>query len=131
MNKKRFSPIAVCLFSLSLAGCFALSHPDEVAFLQGLAESQNRMQADVTEQGRLFSKLASDVKNNRLKSGTPESKVLSLYGEPNFCRPATGDQIKELCVYRRPAQNFPTDLAYLYFDENKNLSGWQLVPEKR
>jgi hypothetical protein len=131
MNKTQFSAMAVFILSWALAGCFALSHREEITFLQDLAENQNRMQAYVKEEERLFSELVSDIENNRLKSGTPESRVASLYGEPISCRTQGEDKIKELCVYRRPVQNYPADLVYLYFDENKNLSGWQVITAER
>jgi hypothetical protein len=127
MKKVLFkNTIVIYFLALTLGGCFVLSHPEEVAFLQDLAESQNRMQEQVSREEKLYYELISDIKNNRIKKGTSKDEILSLYGEPIFCRPLEKDKTKESCLYRNPAKFFGGDLLYLYFDESRNLIDWNL-----
>ena len=116
--------------SLAAAGCVVVKNREEIAFLQGLAASQKEMQTYVTGEEELFNRLVLDIKNNRLKEGMPKNAILSLYGEPIFCKASEKDNTGGFCFYRHPYRYFSGNSVYLYFDENENLNSWRLVTQQ-
>lgn len=110
---------------LILAGCA----PQGAFTLQRLANSQQELQGEVDEKEKLFSTLEGDIKNNRLQKGVSKSEIIANYGEPIFTRAVKSQtENQEFMLYRRPTAYFSSDLIYLYFDRQKNLSSWEIKP---
>lgn len=131
MNKALASAILICSLALTSGGCFVITNKEDVAFLQGLAESQDRMQQHVGQEQARFGKLTLDIKRGRLKKGTPREEIVALYGEPVLCRQSPEDKTQDFCLYRNPRRYFPADFVYLYFDAKQNLTSWKLRPENQ
>ena len=67
-------------------------------------------------------------KNNHLKKGMSKNRLFFNYGEPVFCRNENDEgQVRELCVYRLPGNNFNSGLIYLYFNQKRKLDSWELI----
>jgi len=116
--------LAVLLgWTLGLAGCALLTHKQQILALKSLGDEQKELEKYVKQQEGLFFKLKSDIQNQRLFKGTSKEKILSLYGEPIYCK-SSGDSgiMQETCLYRHPTRFFSGDRIYLEFDQNQNLS---------
>jgi len=112
-----------------LEGCSFTTHYEQLMLLKRLGDSKYELEDYVKEQRSSFSKLRDDIKNNQLKRGISKREILSIYGEPIFCRDiANKTNVKEICLYRRPLQYFSTDIAYLKFDKKQNLCSWEFIP---
>lgn len=117
----------ICLAYFTLfAGCAYISNYQEARALQRYSNSQERIGKYLQRQQEAFSKLKDDIVSGQLKPGLPKSKVVSLYGEPVFCKVA-GDGDGQSCLYRHPTHYFGTDTAYLLFDEGRLVS-WDFYP---
>ena len=113
----------------SLEGCSFTTHYDQLTLLKRLEDSQHEIEDYVKKQKDSFFKLEDDIKNNRLKKGVSKIEILSIYGEPVFCRDIANEVgVKEMCLYRQPLQYFSTDMIYLKFDKEQNLCSWEFIP---
>lgn len=122
--------ISLCLLVpiLCLGGCTYITHYKQLMFLKGFEDNQREIKAYLDTQEKLFYKLKDDLLNNRLVKGRPKKKILSVYGEPVFCRRLNGaDKIKEICFYRHPVFSFSSDMICLDFDLNQHLDSWRLI----
>ncbi|PIQ90589.1 MAG: hypothetical protein COV71_03630 [Candidatus Omnitrophica bacterium CG11_big_fil_rev_8_21_14_0_20_41_12] len=117
------------LFSLTgMQGCAFVTHYQQLNTLKSIADSQNEMQSYIAAQEKSFNKLRDDVLNNRLTKGLPKKKILSLYGEPIFCKsPDDKNNITQICLYRHPGQYFSSDMIYLNFGIDQRLDSWELI----
>jgi len=112
-----------------LEGCSFTTHYEQLMLLERLGDSQHEIEDYIEEQRDSFFKLRDDIKNNRLKIGIPKRKILSIYGEPIFCKDIANEtDVKETCLYRHPLQYFSTDMIYLKFDKEQNLCCWEFIP---
>lgn len=119
------------LFIVSLGGCTYITHYKQLMLLKRLGENQREIEEYLDTQEKLFYKLRDDVLNNRLTKALPNKKILSVYGEPIFCRSLESeDKIKETCFYRHPTHYFSSDKIYLNFDINQRLDSWELIKAK-
>lgn len=127
--KRILISFTLLLFSLiCMQGCAYITHYRQLNTLKSLAGSQKEMQAYVDAQEKLFYKLRDDVLNNRLTKGLPKKKMLSLYGEPIFCKsPGDKNNITQTCLYRHPSQYFSSDMIYLNFGIDQRLYSWELI----
>lgn len=113
----------------SSEGCSFVRHYEQLMLLERLGDNQHEIEDYVKEQKDTFFKLRDDIKNNRLKIGIPKRKILSIYGEPVFCKDiANESDVKQICLYRHPLQYFSTDMVYLKFDKEQNLCCWEFIP---
>ncbi len=113
----------------SVEGCSSERLYKQLMLLERLGNNQHEIEDYVKEQKDSFFKLRNDIKNNRLKIGIPKRKILSIYGEPVFCKDiANESDVKEIGLYRHPLKYFSTDMVYLKFDKNQNLCSWAFIP---
>ncbi|MBU1911945.1 MAG: hypothetical protein KKB22_00220 [Candidatus Omnitrophica bacterium] len=111
-----------------LEGCSFTMHYEQLMLLKRLGDSQHEIEDYVKKQKDSFLKLRDDIKNNRLKKGISKREILSIYGEPVFCKDIANEVgVKEICLYRQPLQYFSTDRAYLKFDKKQNLCCWEFI----
>ena len=95
--------------------------------LKKLAQSQKEMKAEIDLEKQLFERLKQDLNNNRINPLTPKIKITETYGEPVFCRNAEGESsAEEVCAYRAPTERLESDILYLYFNKEQNLTSWKL-----
>ncbi len=127
MHKKRIFLAIVTGWTLGLAGCALLTHKEQITALKSLGEEQRNIEKYVQQQENFFNKLKSDIQNQRLVKGTSKAKILSLYGDPIYCKGSSDSDIpKETCLYRHPAQSFSGDRIFLEFDHDQNLCFWEV-----
>lgn len=119
--------LAVLLcWSLGLAGCAFLTHKQQITALKSLGDEQEELEKYVNQQEELFLRLKNDIQNQRLVKGTSKEEILSLYGEPIYCKGAlNSNSQQETCLYRHPTRFFSSDLIFLEFDYDQNLSSWE------
>lgn len=124
---KAFSKLGITLFTFVLSGCAVITNFDGVLALRRLGNSRRDNENYVQQQEKLFYRLVSDIKVNRLEKGLSGDKILSIYGQPILSKPIEDNQqIKKVLVYRHPTQYFSSEMAYLYFDEREQLYSWEL-----
>ena len=115
--------LAVCL-----SGCTYITHYNELMLLKRFGDNQSEIEKCLGTQEKLFYKLRDDLLNNRLAKGLQNKRILSMYGEPVFCRSLESkDEIKQTCLYRHPTHYFSSDMIYLNFDINQCLDSWELI----
>ncbi len=113
----------------SLGGCSFTTHYDQLMLLKRLGDSQHEIDDYIKKQKDAFFKLSDAIKNNQLKIGISKKEILSIYGEPVFCKDiANKVDVKEICIYRHPLQYFSTDMVYLKVDKKQNLCCWEFLP---
>ena len=110
-----------------LSGCTLLTHKQQITALKNLAKEQEELEKYVNQQEILFDNLKNDIRDQRLRRGTPKEEILALYGEPIFCK-ASRDQDRrvETCFWRHPTQYFSSDLIFLNFDQDQKLFSWEI-----
>lgn len=97
--------------------------------LKRLGDNQHEIEDYVKKQKDSFFKLRDDIKNNRLKKGISKREILSMYGEPVFCKDIANEaDVKQICLYRHPLKYFSTDMVYLKFNKKQNLYSWEFIP---
>lgn len=127
MHKKRIVFAVVIGWTLGLAGCALLTHREQITALKSLGEEQRELEKYVHRQERLIYKLKSDIQNQSLVKGTSKAKILSLYGEPVYCKGShDSGSPQETCLYRHPTRFFSGDRIFLEFDQDQNLSFWEV-----
>ncbi|MDD5669835.1 MAG: hypothetical protein PHE58_07410 [Candidatus Omnitrophica bacterium] len=125
-NKIFFLIIGIMIFLLG--GCVYFTHYEQIMLLKRLAANQREIENYLKRQEKLFYKLEADIKNSRLKKGITEEKILSMYGEPIFCRDVQKmPNISATCLYRHPTKYFNTDIIYLKFDKDHKLYSWEFI----
>jgi hypothetical protein len=88
-----------------------------------LNSSQKKMRDYVQRQNKGFDRLCEDIQSERLKMGLSQNQVISLYGDPILEKELEN---KTRWLYRYPVEYFHSDKAYLYFDRDNTLVGWEL-----
>lgn len=117
-----------CLFVVLLSGCAYITHYNELMLLKRFGDNQREIEKYLDTQEKLFYKLRDDVLNKRLVEGMSNKKILTVYGEPIFCRSLESEgKVKETCLYRHPTHYFSSDMIYLDFDINQRLDSWELI----
>lgn len=115
--------LVVCLLVMSLAaGCSAA-----LMNLKDLGENRQQTEDYVRQQKELFARLSEDTKSNRLKIGTSRKEILASYSQPVAGKEAVyqGKTVQSL-VFRDPVKFFSSEIAYLYFDKEDLLCGWEI-----
>ncbi|KPK97118.1 MAG: hypothetical protein AMJ95_10750 [Omnitrophica WOR_2 bacterium SM23_72] len=129
MYKKWIIFAVLTAWTLGLAGCALLTHRQQIMALKNLGDEQKKFEKYVNRQEKFFDKLKRDIQKQRLVKGIPKTKILSLYGEPIYCKVSKDLDIpQETCLYRHPTRFFSSDLIYLEFDQDQNLSSWEVEP---
>ncbi|MFH0790687.1 MAG: hypothetical protein V2A64_03550 [Candidatus Omnitrophota bacterium] len=79
---KAFTKLGIVLFIFILSGCAVITNFDGVLALKRLGDSQRDNENYLKRQEKLFYRLVSDIKANRLEKGLSEQRILSKYGQP-------------------------------------------------
>lgn len=115
------------IIALSLiTGCTYLKKRPQIKTLQELNSNQKYIKEYVQQQKSLFSKLIADIKEQKLKEGTPQKQIIATYGEPVISGKTDNRDLEEFILYRSPVQFYSTKKVYLYFDNNDKLSSWKI-----
>lgn len=124
----KFFLITLFLASI-LGGCCLIPEYEPLMNLKNLGDDRTRSAEYIKEQEGLYNKLGLDIKEERLKKGTPKKEIFSEYGQPIFSRAIKDEsQIKLALIYRHPTRFFSSDMLYLYFDDKDNLCSWEIKP---
>lgn len=114
---------------LVLGGCAIIRDFEGIMTLKRYNASQVELQRYVDRQTKLFDRLVSDIKADKLDKGTTEARIVRMYGDPIFVKNIDdGSPAKEKLLFRHPMNYFTSDKVYMYFDENKKLLYWKYVP---
>jgi hypothetical protein len=123
-----FGLIVSFLIIFSTSGCAFLSNPQGVMALKRYSDNQAQIQIYVDKQVKLFDKLVSDLKDQKLEVGASQKEFMHLYGEPVLLRKADDPKGGEVLLYRHPTEYFNTDRVYAYFDDTGSLIRWEYKP---
>ncbi|MDD5246736.1 MAG: hypothetical protein PHS09_05030 [Candidatus Omnitrophica bacterium] len=107
-------------------GCTLIEYREQIGVLQNFSESQDEIKQHVNSQAELFKELEKDIRENRVRPGTPKGRVIARYGEPLRC--TRGEDLQETCLYRHPTEYFSSDHVYLYFDREARLYRQEIRP---
>lgn len=126
---KAFTKLGIVLSVFVLSGCALITNFDGALALKRLGDSQRDNENYLKRQEKLFYRLVSDIRANRLEKGLSEQQILSKYGQPVLSKPVEDNsQTKEVFVYRHPMQYFSSGTIELYFNERKQLYSWEFKP---
>ncbi len=125
--KFRFLLIS-CLFLFTIQGCFFL--PESLKTLKSVGDSQERIEAYLSRQLKLFNQLLVDLKNEAIELGISKARFIRVYGEPILSKEVNEPSGGVVLLYRHPTEYFESDRVYLYFDQEENLVGWEYKPKK-
>ena len=117
-----------CLILLTIPGCFFLS--ESLKTLKSVGESQEEIEAYLTQQVELFDKLLFDLKNDVLEPGISKRKFMRIYGEPILSKEVIEPLKGVRFLYRHPTEYFKSDRVYFYFDQKEKLVRWEYKPKK-
>lgn len=109
-----------------LSGCVLVQKGPQLRTLRELEDSQRRMELYIQKKEANLKRLLEDIEENRLQPGLSYGDFISSYGRPVLEKSFDRQDLTKELLYRRPTQYFNTKKVYLYFDQNLNLSHWQL-----
>lgn len=121
--------ILSCLILFCLQGCFFL--PRGLKTLKSVGSSQNKIEAYLVRQSKLFKRLLRDLNNKRLRLGSTKRRIVRRYGEPVVSKIIAEPLGGERLLYRQPTEYFKSEKVYLYFDRKEKLSRWEYKPEQK
>lgn len=110
------------------AGCAIL--PEGLMTLKRVGDSQKQIGRYLARQEKLFDKMLRDVKNERIKPGISQNRLIGIYGEPVIIKSSKEPAIAEVFLYRYPREYFSSDKVYLYFNKSGKLVHLKYVPYK-
>jgi len=122
--KLRFLLIS-CLIVFTVSGCFFL--PEGLKTLKSVGNSQEKIEAYLSRQAKLFDRLLFDLNRDAFKPGISKRRFIGIYGEPILSKviePLKGTRL----LYRHPTEYFKSDRVYFYFDQKGKLVRWEYKP---
>ena len=122
------SLMSFCLVSFFLSGCFFL--PEGLKTLKSFGDSQERIEAYLIKQTRLFNELLNDLNQEALEPGISKNKFIYTYGEPILLKEVDNPSGGLMLLYRHPTEYFKSDRVYFYFDQEERLVRWEYKPKK-
>ena len=120
--------MSFCLVSFFLSGCFFL--PEGLKTLKSFGDSQERIEAYLIKQTRLFNELLNDLNQEALEPGISKNKFIYTYGEPILLKEVDNPSGGLVLFYRHPTEYFKSDRVYFYFDQEERLVRWEYKPKK-
>ena len=117
-----------CLFLFATQGCFFL--PESLKTLKSVGDSQERIEAYLARQLKLFNQLLVDLKDEAIEPGISKARFIRVYGEPILSKEVGDLSGDTVLLYRHPTEYFKSDRVYLYFDQEENLVRWEYKPKK-
>jgi len=115
--------LVMLLLASVLSGCAKIRHLPQLLTLKGLMEEQVGLDAYIEFRNQKFKEMVDLYIKNRLKDYPDKQSIVNDFGEPIAVNQYSyNDQEFEEWLYRPPVTFFKTDMIYLYFDEENNLS---------
>lgn len=120
---------SICYFIIAFpalllfCGCSTQFNSEGLGTLSALSQNRSEMDVYMRRQAEGYSRLMRDYEDGVLQKGLSEKGIVSRYGDPVYCR-ASGDSSGKICLYRHPAEYFPSSRIYLSFDDEDRLVLW-------
>lgn len=116
----------ICLaVILNLTGCLFRENIDKLSTLKTLGQSHKEITSYLDHQVVAFNKLVEDIENKKLPLRISQEEFIDIYGDPVLFMESSQEEIKTVLLYRHPTEYFSHEKAYVYFDENLELVGWE------
>ena len=106
-----------------LSGCSPQFNSEGLGTLSALSRNRAEMDVYMRRQAEGYSRLIRDYEDSVLQKGLSKEGIISRYGDPVYCR-VSEDGSGERCLYRQPAEYFPSSRIYLSFDGEDRLVLW-------
>ncbi|MEW6008837.1 MAG: hypothetical protein AB1629_04300 [Candidatus Omnitrophota bacterium] len=114
--------IWILLCALLLASC-----SQNLKLLLQINNEDKVLKRDLRLEERGFSLLLHDLKQDKLKLGTLKKDIIARYGHPILEFPLQTESAVEKLLYRYPTKYFDSEKVYLYFDNNNELTDWDIL----
>ncbi|KJJ85981.1 hypothetical protein OMAG_000165 [Candidatus Omnitrophus magneticus] len=100
-----------------------------LALLMEISKEREKQSGILKEQTQNYNKLKNLLYKGIIKQGDSYGLIKTQAGEPSAV--ISGDFTGEICWMYRPSSKdiFAKDKVYLFFDEKKNLSRWEIYKD--
>lgn len=110
-------------------GCAKVAHINELMTLKAYSDNQDAQHRYVEKQAGQFEKLLAAVEDGSISQYKNQRSFLTHFGEPVLSRDVERNgQSCVLWLYRYAVRAATSPKVYLYFDQKKDLIGWEYDP---
>jgi len=123
--KKIYYLVIIVALIFSASGCGRWKN------LLALSSSQSKMARETKIERRNYLRVNKAIERKKLKKGTLAKVVRRRYGEPVVIVFQKSDKLSRWVYKAYNTTFFLGDKAYLFFDEDDKLVGWEKVFQKK
>ncbi|MFH1305854.1 MAG: hypothetical protein ABIH74_05600 [Candidatus Omnitrophota bacterium] len=98
--------------------------------LKGFAKSRKAMVEELAGETAGYKKISGAINENQLQKGKTASYIETKYGKPVVILPEEEGAFAKWVYKPSNASFFSGEKAYLFFDKDDKLTGWQLLCSK-
>lgn len=115
----------------AVSGCALFTNTQEILALKRVADEQAAMGKYVEKRDARFEELSAEVNSGTISQYPDQQAIEKKYGPPVFnIDDSQGRKGVEEWIYRYEARLMGSPRVHLWFDPDKSLIEWRIIPEQ-